>query len=94
MKGWCGQQREAVQHGPEDARVAVQAPSGQGHFLVMEGDVGLDSCQLTIGFLKHIAIMVVWMVIRNSGIDAESTIELSQRNFEVVQSNSNYWMVC
>ena len=42
MKGWCGQQREAVQHGPEDARVAVQAPSGQGRCYVNEGDVALD----------------------------------------------------
>ena len=71
-----------MQHGPEDARVAVQAPAGQGRCYVMKGDVALDYCQLSIGFLKHIAIVVFWMVIRNSDIDAESLIELAQRNFK------------
>ena len=42
MKGWCGQHCTAMQHGPEDARVAVQAASGQGRVYVMKGGLFLD----------------------------------------------------
>ena len=60
----------------------------------MEGDVVLDYCQLSIGFLKHVAIVTFWMAIRNSEIDAENMIELCQHKSKVIESNGNKWAVC
>ena len=39
MKGWCGQQRLSLQHGPTMRGLHVQKPSGQGLIYVNEGDV-------------------------------------------------------
>jgi len=41
MKGWCGQQRLSLQHGPNMRGLHVQKLNGQGLVYVNEGDVFL-----------------------------------------------------
>lgn len=49
----------------------------------MKGDVALDYCQLSIRLLKHNAIVVFWMVIRNLEVDAESITQLASEKFKL-----------